>query len=524
MLSKKKLSHQVELFNSLAEQLNQKHPLYKLANEINWLVFDQAFSKHYCSDNGRPAKPIRLMVSLFILKHLRNLSDESVVEQWAENNYYQYFSGEFKFIADTPCVPTELVMFRDRIGSEGMELILKESIRINDDQTPMNKDDLTVSIDTTVQEKNITYPSDDKQYKKIIKHCWKIADAEAIVLRRSYSRKVKSLSVQQRFRNNKNGRKAARKADRKIRTIAGALVRELGRKLSWDGLCRHIKKLKLYERVIQQQREHTDKIYSLHEPTVKCYTKGKAHKKYEFGSKASIVIEQETGIIIGAQNFNETIHDSKTLPQVIDQCEALIGARLKEAYVDRGYRGISQYNECEIKVPKPVANISTQQRQSHSRRSAIEPVIGHLKAHYRLGRNFYKGMIGDDINLLLAAAAMNFKRVMNLWSTEAIIRWLLAIKSILQLWKIYVQNSKIGFLRVNYLIKLNLFSNMPPTRGTGFSCSFTALIIPKIQSTSIARLANDKMVARDGTIMAITLIIMLITIPRMPTPKDCFKW
>jgi IS5 family transposase len=354
------------------------------------------------------------MVSLCILKHLRNLSDESVVEQWAENMYYQYFSGEFKFNPAPPCVATELVMFRERIGSVGMELILKESIRVNDDETPIDKDQLRVSIDTTVQEKNITYPSDDKQYKKIIKHCWKIADTEGVPLRRSYSRKVKSLSVEQRLPNNKKGRKAARKADRKIRTIAGALVRELGRKLSLEGLCRHIEKLKLYQRAIEQQRADSDKVYSLHEPNVKCYTKGKAHKKYEFGSKASIVIDQQTGIIIEAQNFTETIHDSKTLPQVIDQCEALIGATLKQAYVDRGYWGISQYKECEIKVPKPLENITTKQRQSHRRRSAIEAVFSHLKAIYWLGRNFYKGTIGDDINLLLAAAAMNFKRVMNL--------------------------------------------------------------------------------------------------------------
>lgn len=428
MLSKKKLSHQLEMFNSIGDQLNQKHPLYLLANKIRWIIFDEAFEQYYCSDNGRPAKPIRLMVSLCILKHLRNLSDESVVEQWAENMYYQYFSGEYKFIAATPCVPTELVMFRERIGSAGMELILKESIRINNDETPLDKDQLTVSIDTTVQEKNITYPTDDKQYKKIIKSCWKIAEAEGVTLRRSYKRKVKSLSFTQRFKNNKRGRKAARSASKKIRTIAGSLVRELGRKLSWEALCRHIEKLKLYLRVIRQQRDDTDKIYSLHEPHVKCYTKGKEHKKYEFGSKASIVVDQQTGIIIGAQCFTETIHDSKTIPQVIDQCESLVEIPIKQAYVDRGYRGISKYKTCEIKVPQPKKDISKEQRKSHSRRSGVEPVISHLKTDYRLCRNYYKGIVGDDINLLLAAAAMNFKRVMNLWITEAILRWLLAIK------------------------------------------------------------------------------------------------
>jgi transposase, IS5 family len=437
MLSKKKLSHQIELFNSIGDQLNQKHPLYRLANAINWSLFDEAFSIHYCLTDGRPAKPIRLMVSLCILKHLRNLSDESVVEQWSENMYYQYFSGEFTFTASIPCVPTELVMFRERIGSGGMELILQESIRVNNDETPIDKNNLIVSIDTTVQEKNITYPTDDKQYKKIIKYCWRIASLEDIDLRRSYKRKLKELSTIQRFKNNKNGRKSARRANSKIRTIAGALVREVARKLSWDGLCKHIEHLKRCRRIIEQQRTDTDKIYSLHEPDVKCYTKGKEHKKYEFGSKVSIVIDQKTNIILGAMNFAENVHDSKTIPDVIDQCEVLIGAIPQQAYVDRGYRGIQQHKTCNVCVPKPDKNISKQKRKYHSKRAAIEAIIGSLKKNFRLCRNYYKGIKGDEINLFLSAAAMNFKRVMNLWSTEAIIRWLLIIKQLLYLQKFY---------------------------------------------------------------------------------------
>ncbi len=205
-------------------------------------------------------------------------------------------------------------------------------------------------------------------------------------------------------------------------------MRELARKLSWEALCLHIEKLILYQNVIEQQRDDTNKIYSLHEPHVKCYTKGKEHKKYEFGSKASIVVDQQTGIIIGAQYFTTTIHDSKTIPQVIDQGESLVETPIKQAYVDMSYRGISKYKTCEIKVPQPKKGISTKERRSHSKRSAIEPVISHLKANYRLCRNYYKGIKGEVINLILAAAAMNFKRVINLRITEAILRWLLAIK------------------------------------------------------------------------------------------------
>ena len=113
----------------LADQLDKNHGLYQLAGQLNWGYFDHEFEKFYREDFGRPAKPIRLMVSLLILKQIRNLSDESVVEQWAENCYYQYFSGQQEFIPQVPCSATELVMFRNRIGPDGAEKILKESIR-----------------------------------------------------------------------------------------------------------------------------------------------------------------------------------------------------------------------------------------------------------------------------------------------------------------------------------------------------------------------------------------------------------
>ena len=440
MLSTQKHTPQLGLFLNIDDQVNQKHPLYLLGKSINWQLFDDAFKKHYSETMGKPAKPIRLMVSLLILKHLRNLSDENLVDQWAENIYFQHFGGMQHFQPNIPCVPTELVAFRQRIGEAGMELILKESIRINEPHDKGNYGEV-VSIDTTVQEKNITYPTDDKLYKKIIKKCWKIADKEGVDLRQSYIRVVKLLSTRQRFKSTRNGAKAARKANKKIKIIAGRLVRELYRKLTPEQLSIHMLSLELFQRALAQQRSDSNKIYSLHEPEVKCYSKGKEHKKFEFGSKASIVVDQSSGVILGAMNFTETIHDSKTLPQVLDQYERINEKQPKEAFVDRGYRGIKQYKETKIFAPSPDKNITRQQRKKHSKRAAIEPVIGHLKHDYRLSRNYLKGVFGDTINLLLAAAAMNFKRRINLWRTEALRRWLLICRFIIDAyWSFIAQN------------------------------------------------------------------------------------
>ena len=411
MLSKKQSTAQLGFYSTFEEQLSHAHPLYILAKQIHWQKFEKAFAKHYSQTMGAPAKPIRLMVSLLILKQLRNLSDESVVEQWSENSYYQYFSGENYFASKEPCVSTELVEFRKRIGEEGVELIFKESIRINGKDG--QKD--TLSADTTVQEKNITYPTDDKLYKKIIGRCQDIAEKENIELRQSYTQTVKKLSIVQRMKRRKGGNGIARKASKKIKTIAGRLTRELERKLTPQALQKWGTDLQLFQKVLSQKKEDTDKIYSLHEPQVKCFSKGKEHKKYEFGSKASFLITQKTGVIVGAMNFTENIHDSKTLPAALQQHGRLTGIKAKEVFVDRGYPGPQQIGDTQIHLPKPNKNITLSQRKKHRRRAAIEPTIGHLKHDYRMIKNFLKGSFGDTVNVMLAASAMNFKRMMNLW-------------------------------------------------------------------------------------------------------------
>lgn len=442
MLSKPKVTGQLSFFNTLADQIDSKHPLALLAHSINWSVFEEAFSKHYSTNMGKPAKPIRLMVSLLILKQLRNLSDENIVFTWSENLYFQYFSGQENFTPKIPCSATELVEFRKRIGVEGVELIFKESIRVNG----KDSDDDILSADTTVQEKNITYPTDTKLHKKIIVKCIGITKAEGIVLRQNYNFTLKKLNTLLRFQHNKNGSKQARKARKKIKTIAGRLVRELNRKISHERIHLFENQLDTYQKIINQSRSDKNKIYSLHEPAVKCYTKGKEHKKFEFGSKAAILVTQNTGVIVGAVSFHENIHDSKTLPTVIAQYEKLNEKKPKAIYADRGYRGPTQVSEVEICTPKPNKNISKQKIKSHRRRAAIEPVIGHLKHDYRLIRNYLKGIDGDAINLLLSAAAMNFKRVINLWLTEAKICWKLICKLIASIYQyLFAQKLKMTF-------------------------------------------------------------------------------
>jgi len=445
MLSKKQSTAQLGFYSTFEEQLSHSHPLYILANKINWQIFEEAFAKLY-SEEGRPAKPIRLMVSLLMLKHIRNISDESVVEQWSENCYYQYFGGEKVFACGAPCEASELVHFRNRIGEQGIELILKESIRIN------GKDgrEQEATTDTTVQEKNITYPTDNKLHRRIIKKCVAIADKEDIELRQSYTRVLKKLLMDQRFRNHPKNKGKAKKADKKIKTIAGRLVRELDRKLPPS---LHQSILTLFKKVLAQRKTDRNKIYSLHEPHVQCISKGKEHKKYEFGSKVSIITTKNTGVIIGAINIEKNVHDSKTLEPAIKQQQQLTGIILKNNFVDRGYPGVKEVLGTKIIMPDKPGKYRTpyekqKLRKGFKRRAAIEPKIGHLKQDHRLSRNFYSGIKGDNINVMLAAAGMNFKRMMNIYKKmlfDFFMRLIYIIQNFRKTQSIFILNSKVGF-------------------------------------------------------------------------------
>ena len=424
MLSQNKPENQLQfLAPSLKEQLNPKHPLYLLSEEIDWEYFDNEFSLLYAT-KGRPAHSIRLMTALLILKAMYNLSDEKLVEEhWEMNVYFQYFCGMIVSQWGQPCAASDLVHFRHRIGEEGVEKILRHSIDKHgkDGQQPH------VSIDTTAQEKNITYPTDSKLAKKIIDKCVKQAKKSGIGLRRSYKRTAKQLLRDTYNSTHPRRKKKARAAMRKLKTIAGRLVRELERKLP-EGT--YETELALFKKVLDQKKDSKNKVYSLHEPEVYCISKGKAHKKYEYGCKASVVLTQNTGIIVGAMTFKTNLYDAHTLPQVIEQTRRLTGKVPKTATVDRGYKGKQQVGSTQILMPKPPLKKDNEyqkrkKRKHHRRRAAIEPIIGHLKQDHRAANNFLKGQTGDSINFMMAAAGFNFKKLMNKLKEK--IQWLLTL-------------------------------------------------------------------------------------------------
>jgi IS5 family transposase len=402
------------LLPDLERQLDPRNALFRLARAMDWSVFEKEFRPLYCTE-GRPALPIRRLVGLLMLKSLRNLSDEEVVVFWSENPYAQDFCGERELQWGFPCDASELTHFRKRIGTGGAEKILAATIKLHGERAKEKE----VVVDTTVQEKNITFPTDTKLAAKIVRGGVKMARRHGVKLRQSFERTVPKLLAAQRGRRTKGGADRARKAARRLKTIAGRVVRQLDAAVPQES--RDRRWVETAKKILSQKRSDSGKIYSLHEPEVYCVSKGKEHKKYEFGAKASLVVGKNGGVILGAYSLPENDYDGHALEPTLEQVERVAGYRPAVAIGDKGFRGQSHCGETEVVTPgrgKKNASVYEKRkaRKRFRRRAAIEPRIGHLKSDFRLDRNFLKGQIGDAINLLLAAAASN----LSLWMRQVL--------------------------------------------------------------------------------------------------------
>ena len=429
MIGKQPTEYQMSIFEVALESfIDMNHELVLLSKQIDWSAVESDFAEYYCADNGRPSVPIRTMVGMMLLKNIYNLSDEGVVARWLENPYMQYFTGEKVFRKRPPINPVDMTKFRKRIGEHGAEKIFKISLMVNAAEVT-EKEMKQVMIDSTVQEKNITFPTDAKLYRKIIERILNVSEREHIVLRRTYTREVKSLKLKVRFMNHPTRKKEGKKAVKRLRTIAKAMVNDIARKMNDIQLSRYRKNIELYLRVIRQERSDKDKVYSLHEPEVECISKGKEHKKYEFGNKSAIA-KTGSGLIVSALAFQGNPYDGHTLSAHRDQILRLTGYEPMEALTDRGYRGKKRVGNMEVCIPSsgsPGQSYYQKRkvRKKFCKRAGIEPVIGHLKSDHRMMRNYLKGTLGDAINTMMAAAAYNMRHWMNKNALSFFVSWLL---------------------------------------------------------------------------------------------------
>jgi transposase, IS5 family len=419
-------SGEQDLFRSRLDQMiDMSHPLVRLAKAINWRFLEEQFGAVYADGSGRPPLPTRLMAGIAILKHTYNLSDEAVCALWIENPYYQYFCGEEFFQHKLPLDRTSMTRWRNRMGEERLQALLQESLSVAIGTGAMKPSDLSrVVVDTTVQPKNITFPTDAKLANRAREKLVKLAKRLGVVLRQSYARVGKiELIKHQRYAHARQFKRANRSL-RKLKTYLGRVIRDIKRKIAGDDFLqgKFAWPLNLAGRVRDQERgQRGPKVYSLHAPEVECIGKGKPHKPYEFGVKVSLATTLKRGkggqFAIHAMALPGNPYDGHTLARVIPAIERLIGNTIERIHADAGYRGHNAPLDYKFKVctSKQKRGVTPQIQREMRRRAAIEPVIGHVKHEHRMDRNYLAHRSGDANNAVLAATGYNF---------SLLIRWL----------------------------------------------------------------------------------------------------
>jgi transposase, IS5 family len=421
-------SGQSDLLRSRLDAIiDMGHPLVKLARTVDWSFLEQQLGAVYEDKPGRPPLPTRLMAGLAILKHTYNLSDEALCERWVENPYYQLFCGEEFFQHRLVFDRSSLTRWRQRMGEERLQALLQESLAVATKTEAIKPRDLNrVIVDTTVQPKNVMFPTDARLLNRAREILVRLAKRYGIKLRQSYSRVGKfALIKHQRYAHAKQFRRANR-ALKKLRTYLGRIIRDISRKRGGNadlvsGIVLERMLVRARQVLEQKQRQRGRKVYSLHAPEVECIGKGKAHRPYEFGVKVSVatMLSHAKGgqFVTHVKALPGNPYDGHTLATVIPEIEALVGNTIERVLADKGYRGHNAPPDYKLKVftSGQKRRMTPKIKRELRRRSAVEPVIGHLKSDHRMDRNYLWHRQGDATNAVLAAVGYNFRRL---------IRWL----------------------------------------------------------------------------------------------------
>lgn len=409
--------------------VDNNHPLVKLGGRINWAAFEEHLAPTYHDKTGAPGIDTRLMVALHYLKYQHDLSDGAVVAGWVENPYWQHFSERQFFEHEFPIDPSSMTRWRKRLGEAGGEAMLKATIETGVAMGLIRPAQIAhVNVDTTVQTKEVRYPTDARLYDRARERLVKEARRSGLSIKQSYERVGRRLVMMSGRYAHTRQMKRSKACMRKLRTNLGRVIREIERQGAPESL-RAL--LDTSKRIHAQKRGDTKKIYSVHEPEVACIAKGKAGRKYEFGQKVSIATTSQGSWLLGALCMSDNPYDGHTLKAQMEQVERLYikKEQLKTIHVDMGYRGHDYTGSAEVLVDRRgQGSIPKRVWRWMKRCAAVEPIIGHLRNDYRLERNRLKGRLGDALNALFSAAAMNFKKLLSFFGAS-LLRLLSALLS-----------------------------------------------------------------------------------------------
>ncbi|MBE8215347.1 MAG: IS5 family transposase [Endozoicomonadaceae bacterium] len=309
-----------------------------------------------------------------------------------------------------------------------------------------------VIIDTTAMEKNISYPTDSKLCQRAISRLGKLSKKHAIPLKKSYKYVSKKAMGKSNRHAHAKQYKRMKNSNKKLKTCLGRLMRDIERKIKRTEKASYFQEeLTIVKRLLQQKRKDKNKLYSLHEPEVICINHGKAHKKYEYGSKVSIAITHKKGLALSVKSHSGNPYDGDTLNKVVCDINEKISSQVKQVFFDRGYRG-HKIEFCDVFISGQRKGMNASLKKKLKRQSAIEPHIGHIKAEGKLRRNMLKGRIGDEINAILCGVGHHL-RLLLAWTA-----WLLSCLnfftpiSMIKSFKLFFQKLQINFFYIFYKI------------------------------------------------------------------------
>jgi IS5 family transposase len=414
--------------DKLSTKLNPKNKLYKLRDLVNWSELEaRALPNIEIKQFGRRKKDHRVMLALSMLQAMYNGSDSFAEEELKENIYWQYFCGYEYLQADLDVSEATIRRFRNDLGEEGYNEILKELLRIGLKVGALKKKDLeSVIIDTTVQIKNIKHPHDvylmETAREKIVDLCKRLG----IPLNETYAKTFKYKTIKLwKYKEDSKARQR-RKIMISLKVRLGRLLRICQRGIEKsklvlseeDGVILSRTKNIHAQSILKKKDKDIYKkenkiIYSFHAPEVECIGKGKLNKPYEFGNKVGIAISGRGNFVLGVKSFHGNPYDGHTLDQTVVELRKL-SPETSKIFVDLGYTGHNFKEKGKVFTAKTKKTLSNDDKKMQKRRSAIEPIIGHLKNFGRMGRNYLKGVVGDIINPLISAVGLNLRRIANI--------------------------------------------------------------------------------------------------------------
>lgn len=391
----------------------------------------------YFGEVGAPALPVRLMVGWLYLQHTYGVSDEAVVEHWVDSPYWQLFCGETFFQHRFPCQPISLVKWRQRLGEAGCEELLAATVQAGLRSRVITSTSLKrVVVDTTVQEKNIAFPTDSRLYDGSRRQLVQLAGELGIPMRQTYRKACRELLPRIGRYGHAQQYRRLRKAVKTVKGYLGRLYRDVLRQLPATDTLTDAQRTVLSHarRLLEQHRHSKNKLYSLHAPEVECISKGKAHQRYEFGVKASFATTVKEALMVGARSFTGNPYDGHTLTEQLEQVSILCDQTPEEAYVDRGYNGHPHPGDTHVFIARQQRGMTARQRRRLRRRNTIEPIIGHMKTEGKLGRCFLHGALGDALNVILCAVGQNLRKLL---------RWLFCA------WRLWLFDPSLRIPRLN---------------------------------------------------------------------------